>query len=121
MAEIYHRVVKADDVGERALLPFIVNGWPVVICRDEGKVHALINRCSHAAAAFTPDGRVRRGMLMCPLHGARFRVDSGECVGGTPYQPLIVYPLRESADGWIEVAVPDAPPGPEHLPVTPLG
>lgn len=119
MAEAFHRVVEASKIEERALLPFVVNGWPVLICRNDGNVHAMINRCSHAAAQLAPDGRVRRGTVMCPLHGARFKLDSGECVGAD-YKPLKTFACHETADGWIEVAVPDEAPGAEHLPVTPL-
>ncbi|WP_235209585.1 Rieske (2Fe-2S) protein [Sphingobium sp. Ant17] len=64
---------------------------------------------------------MRRGAVMCPLHGARFKLDNGECLGGAGYKALKLYPWRESADGWIEVAVPDEAPGAEHLPVKPLG
>ena len=120
MAETFHRVVLAHDVEERAVLPFVVNGWPVLVCREEGAIHALINRCTHAAAPLAPDGRVRRGAVMCPLHGARFKLDTGECLGGAGYKPLKLYPWREDADGWIVVAVPDEAPGMEHLPVKPL-
>lgn len=101
-------------------MAFIVNGWPVLVTRDEGKVHAVINRCTHAAAQLAPEGRVRRGTVMCPLHGARFRLDNGDCMGGAGYKPLLIFATRESADGWLEVSVPDAAPGAEHLPVKPL-
>lgn len=121
MTDTYHRVVKAGDVEERAMLPFIVNRWPVLVCREDGMIHALINRCSHAAAQLAPEGRVRRGAVMCPLHGARFKLDSGECLGGADYKPLKIFAWREDAEGWIEVAVPDDAPGMEHLPVKPLG
>lgn len=121
MSESYHRVIKAAEVEERAMLPFIVNRWPVFVSREEGRIHVLINRCSHAASALAPEGRVRRGSVMCPLHGARFKLDTGECLGGAGYKPLMIFPFREDAEGWIEVAVPDAAPGAEHLPVkTPL-
>ncbi len=120
MSETFHRVVKAGEIEDRSLQSFIVNGWPVLIARDEGQLHAIINRCTHAAASFTPDGRVRRGAVMCPLHGARFKLENGECIGGAGYKPLIRFPLREDSEGWIEVAVPDEAPGAEHLPVTPL-
>lgn len=121
MTESYHRVVEASAIEERAMMPFIIDGWPVLLCKDEGQIHALINRCSHAAAQLAPGGRVRRGAVMCPLHGARFKLDNGECLGGAGYKALKLYPWRESADGWIEVAVPDEAPGAEHLPVKPLG
>lgn len=119
MADTYHRIVPAQDVPDRSLAAFTVNGWPVLLAREEGAFHALINRCTHQAASFTPDGRVRRGAVMCPLHGARFRLDSGECLGGAGYAPLRRFPLRE-VDGWVEVAVPDEAPGADHLPVAPL-
>jgi len=119
MSETYHRVVEAGKVEERAMLPFIVNRWPVFVCREEGKLHVLINRCTHAASALAPEGRVRRGSVMCPLHGARFKLDTGVCLGAN-YKPLMVFPFRETDDGWIEVAVPDAAPGAEHLPVRPM-
>ena len=120
MSDSFHRVVKAYEVEERAMLPFNVNGWPVVLCRDEGIIHALINRCSHAASQLAPAGRVRRGTIMCPLHGARFKLCNGESMGGVTYKALKIFPWRETEDGWIEIAVPDEAPGAEHLPVTPL-
>lgn len=120
MSETYHRVVEASEIAEKAMLPFIVNSWPIFLCREEGQIHAIINRCTHAASELAPGGRVRRGSVMCPLHGARFKLDTGECLGGAGYKPLMLFPWREAADGWIEVAVPDAAPGMEHLPVKPL-
>lgn len=120
MSQNFHRVTKADEIADRSLQAFVVNGWPVLIVRDEGRLHALINRCTHQAASFAPDGRVRRGAIMCPLHGARFKLESGECMGGADYKPLMRFDLREDAEGWIEVAVPEEAPGAEHLPVTPL-
>lgn len=120
MSETYHRVVLAAEVEEKAMLPFIVNRWPVLICREDGDVHAIINRCTHAASELAPGGKVRRGSVMCPLHGARFKLDSGECLGGAGYKPLKIFSWRESEDGWIEVAVPDESPGMEHLPVKAL-
>ncbi len=114
----FHRVVRADDIADRSLHAFIVEGWPVLLVRDEGALHALINRCTHQAASFAPEGRVRRGALMCPLHGARFKLETGECIGGAGYKALMRFDLRVDAEGWIEVAVPDETPGAEHLPVS---
>ena len=120
MSESYHRVVRADEIEERGLHPFIVNRWPVALCREDGVLHAIINRCTHAAAELAPGGRVRRGSIMCPLHGARFKLDNGECLGGANYRNLKIFPLRETDDGWVEISVPDEAPGAEHMPVKPL-
>jgi nitrite reductase/ring-hydroxylating ferredoxin subunit len=120
MSHNFHRVVKGEEIADKSLQGFIVNRWPVLIVRDEGKLHALINRCTHQAASFSPEGRVRRGTVMCPLHGARFKLDNGECVGGADYRALMRFDIREDAEGWVEVSVPDEAPGHDHLPVTPL-
>ena len=52
---------------------------------------------------------------MCPLHGARFELASGRCMGGA-YKDLRTFPVRV-VDGQVEVAVPDAKPGMEELPI----
>ncbi len=111
----FHRVVAADVLAEGVLHGEIVAGWPVLVVGSEGRIRATINRCTHAASAFAPGGRARRGVLMCPAHGARFRIEDGACIGG-PYRPLRTFACRE-VDGWIEVAVPDAPPGPDEQPL----
>jgi nitrite reductase/ring-hydroxylating ferredoxin subunit len=120
MSATFHRLIAADALEDRTLLPFVVNGWSIFVCRDEGGIHVLLNRCSHAAAPLAPAGRVRRGIVMCPLHGARFRLDNGICASGADHKPLKIFPWRETAEGWIEVAVPDEAPGAEHMPITPL-
>jgi len=115
MTETYHRAVRETEVPRDRPASFVVNGWPVLICHAEGVFRAVINRCTHASSSFD-GGRVRRGSVMCPLHGARFDLASGKCLGG-PHAPLRVFALR-SVDGWLEVAVPDRAPGPDEMPVT---
>ncbi|RME65940.1 MAG: Rieske (2Fe-2S) protein, partial [Alphaproteobacteria bacterium] len=106
----------AGDLADQQGVARIVNDWPVLLVRQGEAVHALINRCTHAASALD-GGRVRRGTIICPLHGARFQIATGKCLGGQNYKDLTVFSVRETADGWVEVAVPDEKPGPEHLPV----
>ena len=82
--------------------------------KTEDGLHAVNDRCTHQAALLST-GRIRRGAVMCPLHGARFNMADGRCIGGT-YKDLRTFPLRVT-EGTIEVCVPDAAPGMEELPV----
>jgi nitrite reductase/ring-hydroxylating ferredoxin subunit len=92
-----------------------IAGWHVLALRGhDGQIHAVNDRCTHQAALLS-SGRVRRGAIMCPLHGARFAVGTGKCLGGA-YPDLRVFPLRE-VEGMIEVCLPDSQPGPNELPV----
>lgn len=92
----------------------ILNGWPILVCRSELGVHAVINRCTHAASPLVT-GRVRRSTIICPLHGARFDLPTGKCLGGQ-YRPLKTFPVR-IVNGQVEIGVPDEQPGPEYQPV----
>lgn len=103
------------DLPEGGRHPLQLGGWPILLCRSNGAVRAVIDRCSHQASPLA-DGRVRRGMIMCPLHGARFDLASGKCLGGG-YGPLRTFEI-EVVDGMIHVAVPEEAPPPELRPVS---
>ncbi len=111
MTEEFHRVIAEDELEEGGRHAVFINDWPVLVVRDQGQLHAFINKCTHANSELA-NGRVRRGTVMCPLHGARFELATGRCIGG-PYRPLKLYESR-IVDGWIEVAVPEKKPGLEH-------
>ncbi len=120
MSENFLKAVQAADLADGQSIPVELNGWPVLVCRNEGQIYAVINRCTHASATLE-EGRIRKGSVICPLHGARFELASGKCLGGAPYRPLKTFEARETAEGWIEVAVPEEGPGAEHMPVIRAG
>jgi anthranilate 1,2-dioxygenase ferredoxin component len=114
MSDNWHPLISEQDFPEEGKLAAKVNGWHVLVGRTEEGIFAINDRCTHQAALLS-NGRIRRGMIMCPLHGARFEVATGACVGGA-YRDLRTFPLR-TQNGMIEVCVPDAAPGMEDLPV----
>ena len=111
---VYHPVVAIVDFPDDGKYAAQVAGWSVVIAKVEAGYVAYNDRCTHAASMVS-GGRVRRGAIMCPLHGARFDLSTGECLGG-PYPALRRFAVRV-ADGVIEVAVPATAPGMEDMPV----
>ncbi|OBJ49187.1 Rieske 2Fe-2S domain-containing protein [Mycobacterium sp. 1423905.2] len=79
-----------------------VDGVGLVVCQTEpGEVSAFGEFCPHLAAPMA-DGWVDRGRLVCPWHGSRFDVDSGEVLRGPSTAPLPCYEARV-VDGIIEV------------------
>lgn len=114
MTHSFHKAARAEDIAEGSAKGLVVAGWPVLLARAEGALFATIDRCTHAASELGT-GRIRRGAVMCPLHGARFELATGRCIGAA-YKPLMTFETRVS-DGWIEVSVPDDQPGFEHMPV----
>ncbi|MEY4720765.1 MAG: hypothetical protein RIQ46_490 [Pseudomonadota bacterium] len=91
-----------------------LNGWRVLIAKVAGEYLALNDRCTHAASPLST-GRLRHGAIMCPLHGARFDLASGKCIGGA-YRPVRGFPVRVAGQ-WLEIAIPAEPPGISEAPL----
>jgi anthranilate 1,2-dioxygenase ferredoxin component len=114
MSGSWHQLIAEQDFPDDGKIASKIAGWYVLVARTADGLFAVNDRCTHQAALIS-NGRIRRGMIMCPLHGARFDVTTGACVGGA-YRDLRTFELR-IANGMIEVCVPDTPPGMEDLPV----
>jgi anthranilate 1,2-dioxygenase ferredoxin component len=110
----WHSLIAEADFPEEGKLATKVGAWYVLVGKTDDGLFAVNDRCTHQAALLS-GGRIRRGAVMCPLHGARFEMASGKCLGGT-YRDLRTFPLRIEG-GMIEVDVPDEMPGIEDLPV----
>ncbi len=114
MSEAWHSLITDADFPEDGKLATKVNGWHVLVGKTDDGFHAVNDRCTHQAALLS-GGRIRRGMIMCPLHGARFELAGGACVGGA-YRALRTFALRVE-NGVIQVCLPDEAPGMEDVPV----
>lgn len=110
----YTRVAAAADLPAGGSLAVKVDGWHVLLADVDGQIHAVNDRCTHAASLLST-GRIRRGMVMCPLHGARFDLATGASLGAG-YKPLRCFAVRV-INGQIEIAVPDHAPAMEETPV----
>ena len=78
------------------------------VVRRGGQAHGYVDRCPHAGVPLaqklddymTPDG----GLIACSWHGALFRPETGECVGGPCVgQSLTAWPVQV-VDGEIRTA-----------------
>jgi nitrite reductase/ring-hydroxylating ferredoxin subunit/uncharacterized membrane protein len=79
-----------------------VGGVGLVLCRNgDGQVSAFGEFCPHLAAPMA-DGWIDRGRIVCPWHGSRFDVESGEVLRGPAAAPLPCYQTRIN-DGMIEL------------------
>lgn len=82
-----------------------VGGLPIVIVRCEDACYAIDDCCTHDGESFGAaevDGRE----IICPLHGARFCLRTGQALTPPAYEPVRTYRVRE-ADGRLQVEIPD--------------
>lgn len=99
----YLPVAPSGAVGDEQAVALIVAGRPILLVRSLGVLHAIENLCPHAGQPLE-GGRIRRGWIACPFHGARFDLGSGAPLGPLPTSPLCRFGVRE-VGGMIEVAV----------------
>ena len=80
-----------------------VNGMSVLVCNTNERLYAVSNICSHAHEKLEC-GRMSRGWIGCPVHGARFDLATGRAMNPPAKEPIATYEVRV-VDAWIEVAV----------------
>lgn len=80
-----------------------LNGVEVLLCHSNEKIFAVSNICSHADERLEC-GRMRAGWIACPIHGARFDLETGDAMNPPASQPIATYPVRITGDT-IEVAI----------------
>ncbi len=104
MSEAIFRPVAAEsDVEEGAVVKVELQGQSILLCHTNGRIFAVANRCSHADEALEC-GRMRRGWIACPAHGARFNLETGEAMNPPATEAIVTYEVRVTG-GTIEVLV----------------
>ncbi len=113
------RVAAVDELAGGRTLRVDAGGRPILLSRIDGRIHAIDAICSHAGGRLE-DGEIANGRVVCPIHGARFDLATGQASPETKFASdlraypvmvagtdlLIDAPPRETADG-----VREAPPG----------
>jgi nitrite reductase/ring-hydroxylating ferredoxin subunit len=72
----WSRAARVEEVPRGGLLSVEVEGRRFVLTRLAGGVRAFVDRCSHEAARIS-EGFIEDDEVECPLHGARFDLDTG--------------------------------------------
>ena len=108
LSAIFHPVMPEAELAEGQPAAAEIEGRAIMICRWGDQVYALDNLCTHSGARLAL-GRVVKGVISCPLHGAKFELATGECRSlHMGLLPVITHQTRV-ANGWVEVALSPRP------------
>ncbi|MFD1613262.1 Rieske (2Fe-2S) protein [Sphingomonas tabacisoli] len=99
----YRFAAHLSDLPEEGIASSVLDGQEILVCRSGGEVFAVENVCSHAGQPLA-GGRVRNGWIMCPFHGARFDLETGQPLGPPAECPIRTYPVRIFGDA-VEVDI----------------
>ncbi len=87
-----YRVVDVDDVD-------------IVVFNIDGEYYALEDVCTHDGAELS-GGELEDDCIVCPRHGAKFCIRTGEALTPPAYEATETFPVRINDQGWIQVRDP---------------
>lgn len=80
-------VAKLNDIPDGGAKVFNVEDVSIAVCRVEGEVYAIENRCSHDNGPLG-EGILKGKCIECPRHGAQFDITTGAVVRMPAYGPI---------------------------------
>ena len=87
----FTEVCALKDIPANEPLIVEIDGSPLALCKIGDKVYALDDCCPHQGASFE-GGEIDDGVLICPLHGWRADV----CTGQSLEAPSLKIPMYET-------------------------
>jgi len=94
---------KLDEVPAGAKKVVMLEGNEIILCNSKDRIFAVRNMCSHANEKLDC-GRMKSGWIACPVHGARFELETGRAMNPPATVPIDTFEVRIEGDT-IEVAV----------------
>ncbi|HHY88999.1 MAG TPA: non-heme iron oxygenase ferredoxin subunit [Chloroflexi bacterium] len=100
----FYAVADASEIPNGERLFFEIGDLPIVVFNIAGQYFAIGDVCTHDGGPLG-DGELEGYEVICPRHGARFDVRTGEALTLPAVIPTPYYPVRV-VDGQIEVGIP---------------
>lgn len=99
----FQSVMPSADLVEGQPKAVIQGNLQLLLVRLEGRVFAVENLCTHDDVPLS-EGTCEAGEIVCPRHGARFCLRTGEVLSPPAFQDLRSFAVRE-LEGRIEVEI----------------
>jgi 3-phenylpropionate/trans-cinnamate dioxygenase ferredoxin subunit len=89
-------VAPASELAPGAWHCVDVNGSQVAVFNLDGGYFAIEDICTHDGGILT-GGSVEGDVIVCPRHGARFSIRTGEVLSPPAYEDVPTFPVRVEA------------------------
>ncbi len=80
------KVAETSQLQAGKMMKVGVGGEDVVLANVDGKVHAIGGVCTHRGGPLH-EGQLNGNVVVCPWHGGRFKLETGEVAGPPPKNP----------------------------------
>jgi 3-phenylpropionate/trans-cinnamate dioxygenase ferredoxin subunit len=94
MADDWIDVGPAAAVTETETLSAEVDGYAIVIARCGLSLYAVEDRCTHDGESLA-GAEIDKCEIICPRHGARFDLRTGDALTPPAYEPIRTFNVRE--------------------------
>ncbi len=94
-------VARVEELPPGARKVVEVEGATVAVFNLGGEYYAIEDVCTHDGGDLI-GGEVEGDVIVCPRHGARFSIKTGEVLAPPAYEPVATFPVRVQ-DGIIQV------------------
>jgi len=94
-------VARVDELAPGAWRVVDVDGAQIAVFNLDGEYCVIADVCTHDAGQLT-GGAVDGDVIVCPRHGARFSIRTGEALSAPAYEPTETFPVRVH-DGDVQV------------------
>lgn len=101
----FQTIANTVDIPPNKSRAVLHRGLKLLVCNSGGDFFVVENRCTQQDEPLQR-GRIRNGYIICPVHGMRYRLASGEPVGQLSRVPIRRYESRV-VDGAVQVCVED--------------
>ena len=93
------KVCQTSEIPANQMKAFDVDGVPVLVANVGGTFYAIADTCSHAEGSLC-EGTLDAEELTveCPLHGAVFKLNSGEAIEFPAEDPVACYTAMVEGD-----------------------
>jgi nitrite reductase/ring-hydroxylating ferredoxin subunit len=87
------KVAQAIDLSPGQAKRVDIAGRSLAIFNLDGRYHAIDDACNHRGGPLS-EGQVEGDAVVCPWHGAKFSISTGELLGPPGRGPVRSYPTR---------------------------
>lgn len=89
----WHNIIKQIDFPLDARKVIELEGISIILFNLEGEYFAIRNQCTHQDFPLA-HGIIEDGMIVCPLHGAKFSIRTGEVKAPPAFEGVATYEVR---------------------------
>lgn len=94
-------VARVEDFPPGSRRVVDVDNAHIAVFNLDGRYYAIEDVCTHDGGELA-SGALEGDVIVCPRHGARFCIRTGEVLAAPAYEPVATFPVRVAA-GTVQV------------------